>query len=157
MADEFLRRRLRDLEQLETTLEAFSKYLEPLKDKKTQKILLDKKTGLPKFALEIPSMDKFITAYLKMHERVMLLRGEATTRTEALKPAIGAGGDAPLNENLRPPSTISPRLSQQDARAMARAVLEGREPSLGGTPEAEVIDAPVEATENAADDSNDSP
>jgi hypothetical protein len=95
-------------------------------------------------------MDKFMTMYLKLHERVMLLRGEATTRTEQLR-GPSETAESPLNEHLRGRSEIAPKLSRQDARAMARAILQGREPALGGKADSDVIDAPLEDSENADD------
>jgi hypothetical protein len=149
MADEILRRRLKDLENFENKLTALDRFLEPLLDDKGE--IQTDDDGLPKYALKLPDMDKFIAMYLKLHERVMLLRGEATTRSEQLRPAEGAAeGEGPLNEHLRGRSTIAPKLSRQDARAMARAMLTGREPALGGGPEADtgVIDATPEGPEN---------
>ncbi len=154
MADDILRRRLEDLEKLERTLVGLEKYLEPLVDRKGEP-LIDKKTGLPKFALELGSMDKFMNSYLKLHERVMLLRGEATSRTEQLR-APDVGDDAPLNGALQGPSRLVPKISRQDARAAARAMLMQREPALGGTPEDDkaVIDAVAEDAEDANHDSD---
>ena len=144
MADEILRRRLIDLEKFEVKLDALDKFLEPMLDDDGE-IIIDDETKLPKYPLKLPDMDKFAAMYLKLHERVMLLRGEATTRSEQLSPVKG---DAPLNEHLRGQAMIAPKLSRQDARAMARQMLREREPALGGGPDTDVIDASGEDEDN---------
>lgn len=149
MGDEILRRRLRDLEKLERRIEVLDRFLEPLVDEHGELRLSD--DGLPTFGLKLPDMDKFVGMYLKLHERVMLLRGEATSRTEQTRIT---GDDSPLNEHLRDRSRIAPKITRMDARAMARAMLEDREPALGGSPGG-VIDAPSEDYENDDDGSDD--
>ncbi len=146
MADEFLRRRLADLEKFESRLEALDELLNPLRDPVTGIMLRDEKTHMPMFALELPSMDKFATMYLKLHERVLLLRGEATARTEQLLAKPETGDALALNEHLKEPAAIAPKFSKSDLRAMATQLLRAREPALGGTPETDpnIIDAPVE-------------
>ncbi len=133
VADDYLRRRLDDLEKFERQLETFDAFLQPLTNKDTGEILLDEETGLPRFPLEMPSMDKFAVMYMKLHERILLLRGEATTRTEQLGKAEDVDKST-LNQHLAEPTPIAPKLSRDDLRSMARRVLRAREPALGGSP-----------------------
>ncbi|MCZ6870587.1 MAG: hypothetical protein O7G84_13880, partial [Gammaproteobacteria bacterium] len=125
-------------------------------DQKTGTMIINEVTGLPKFALDMPSIDKFMGMYLKIHERVMLLRGEVTTRTEQLSDknnpdTVDSRG---LNEHLKQPAAIPPNFSKRDLRSMATQVLMGREPSLGGSLDEDIIDAPVE-DEDGNDDQHD--
>jgi len=114
--DRVLRARLDDMARFEQLLTSFDGYLMPLKDK-AGKVVINEATGLPAFALDMPSFDKFMVMYLKLHERVMLLRGEATQRTESTT-------TAPVDAHQRP--MLAPNISQADIHAMARTLLEQR-------------------------------
>jgi hypothetical protein len=114
--DRILRQRLDDMEKFETLINVFDGYLQPLKNDDGS-IKLNKETGLPVFALEMPPLDKFMTMYLKLHERVMLLRGEATKRTETVEASV-------VDAHKR--GRLAPQISSEDARAMARTLLEKR-------------------------------
>lgn len=124
MADQILRSRLRDLRFLEESLKVYEELLLPLRDEHGA-IRRNETTGAPVFAMDLPSLDKGITMYLKLHERVLVLRGDVTARTEQLKPIAEPGAEVE-----RAPRKIMPKMSREDARAMARGILQQREPAL---------------------------
>lgn len=119
-ADAYLARRVEELEWFQQKFNAWVPFLDPLVDPKTGAPLIDSTTGLPKFGLEMPSLDKFLTVMLKWHERVMLLRGDVTSREE--KVANSAMPAAVAEAQVRA-GTIAPNVSRDDARAMAHALV----------------------------------
>ena len=143
MADEMVIRRLDDLQRLERQMESLGKYLEPMLDDKGNPKL--GKNGLPVYPLDMPKMDRFIESYLKLHDRVLLLRGEATKRTEMITAGSSDGEDeeeSDLARTLRPSGPrMRPKLSRGDARALARQLVKQRAPKLS-----EVIDATADGS-----------
>jgi len=79
--------------------------------------------GLPVYAIPFRSMEKIIDAFLKLDERLMLKRGDATTRTESVD-----GGERP--SVLDPKTTIVNKPTKDEVQAMARALLLQRQPGL---------------------------
>lgn len=114
-ADEIYKRKVRDLDVIEEQLDLYRLFLQPLKDPRTGEELIDEKTGLPKLALELPRLDRFVTAYLKLHERGMLLRGDAIHRAEILNQQHVP---EPIKERAR-----GPKLERNEQRALVRQLL----------------------------------
>lgn len=154
MADTLLRSRLQDIGKFRGMLDVLVQYLEPLVDAKTGKMKLDPDTGLPLYPLKLPSMEKFMGMYLLLHERVMLLSGEATVRSEQLRPDAS---EPELNEHLRDRAAIRPKLARADVRAMARTLLRSRAEARAEAEAAQdkpAIDAAGEEADDAASDSD---
>lgn len=134
-ADKIFRARITEMGKLETMIEKYEQYLLPLKDPKTGKIKFDK-NGLPEFGLKLPTFDKFAEMYLKFHERLLLLRGEATNRSEQI-----GREQISVTAHTDDPASATPRLNRGEARAMARALLHERQKELAVLPEdTEAID-----------------
>lgn len=127
-ADKIFRTRLKEMAQLESMVEVYEQYLLPIRDKTTGELTLDD-NGLPKFALKLPSLDKFADMYLEVHKRLMLLRGEAITRSEQI------GRDKPVTAHIDDPASATPKLSRYETKALARALLHERQKELAVLPE----------------------
>jgi len=120
-ADRIFRQRLVEMGKLEELIEVYEPYLLPMKDPKTGEVLIDSDTNLPKFALKMPNLDKFAEMYLKIHERLMLLRGEAITRSES-----ASRDHPPVTAHTEDPVSAHPLLNRTEARVLAAALLEQR-------------------------------
>lgn len=91
--------------------------------------------GLPMYALPFKSMEGLVDAFLKLDERLMLKRGDATSRTEDLSAAKAGNRPSVLD-----PKTIITQVSKEERAAMAKALLLKRQPELLSQP---VIDVEV--------------
>ena len=118
--DKIFRQRLVEMSKLEQLIEVYEPYLLPMKDPKTGEVLIDDDTNLPKFALKMPNLDKFAEMYLKVHERLMLLRGEAISRSD------NANKTYPVTAHTEDPVSAHPLLNRSEARVLAAALLEQR-------------------------------
>lgn len=115
--DQLFQKRLEEMGKLEEFIAAYEPYLLPLRDKDTDEIIIDDKTNLPKFALDMPKLDKFAEMWLKVHERLLLLRGEAITRSEQV------GSERRITAHTVDPVSANVKLSRSDAREMAQLLL----------------------------------
>lgn len=113
-SDELYAKRLADLAEFTETAELLGGYLRPMRDKRGR-VIIDKSTGLPKLPLDMPRADQFIRAYLKLHERILLLRGEVIHRAEVLN-----AGHEPLPQKER---ARGPKLSRAETRDLVRQLL----------------------------------
>lgn len=132
-SDKIFRARLKEMAKLERMVETYEAFLLPLVDKKTGRVKIDDKTGLPEFGLKLPSIDKFAEMYLKVHERLMLLRGEAINRSEQIN------REGRVTAHMEDPVSATPKLSRDEARAMARALLHERQKELALPAEPEIV------------------
>ncbi len=136
-ADKIFRARLTEMGKLETLIEKYEQYLLPLVDPKTGKLQIDD-NGLPKFGLKLPTLDKFAEMYLKIHERLLLLRGDVTNRSEQI-----GKGQIPVTAHTDDPASVAPKLNRSEARAMARALLHERQKELASPEVTGVVEEPV--------------
>lgn len=140
--DKLVEQRFRELDELSEDMRLLHEWVTPLRDKDgnvrrhTSMIEeVDVKTGtfsrrpnpydgLPMYALPFESMEKLIGAFLKLDERLMLKRGDATTRTETTE-AGSLGRPSVLD-----PQTLITKPTRDEVQAMARALLFKRQPEL---------------------------
>jgi hypothetical protein len=118
--------RFREIEELTEVRAHLAGYLRPLR--KDGKIVLDAKTSLPKFALKLPSFDRFMRMFLDLDSQLMQKRGEATNRAdESLRQKRDQAGETvdPAVENLP--------LHKEDVRALGRVLLRMHQPGLEET------------------------
>lgn len=125
-ADELYAQRLHDLDELTELYAALGAFLRPLRDAKG-KIVIDAATNLPVMPLEMPRADQFLRAYLKLHERLLLLRGEVTSRGETLN-----AEHVPLPPDKTSQGERGPRLSRGETRALVRKMIEQAQGGAGG-------------------------
>lgn len=131
LQDEILRVRLEELAEMsEKSRPYMMEYMQPLRDEEDNVLRHPMRlrsgephphAGLPVFPLEMPSIDKFIRAFLQLDERIMLKRGEAVTRTES----IGDGRSKTSVTALDPVGSLM-NLSPEEARSMAKSLLKQR-------------------------------
>jgi hypothetical protein len=115
--------RFREIEELTQVRTHLAGYLRPLQ--KNGKILLDAKTGLPRFALKLPPFHQFVRMFLELDSQLMQKRGEATTRAdESLKQKQDRAG-----ETVDPAAANAP-LNKEDVRALSRVLLRMHQPGL---------------------------
>jgi hypothetical protein len=88
--------------------------------------------GLPRFALELPTFDKYVGAMVKLGQQLALLRGEATSRTESVK----VGDDTHVIST--DPVGSKQSFSQEELRAIARLMVRARQPELADQPEIDI-------------------
>jgi hypothetical protein len=119
-ADKVFRQRLVEMSKLEELIDVYEPYLLPMRDPKTDEVIIDKETNLPKFALKMPNLDKFAEMYLKIHERLMLLRGEAINRSDSVDK------DRRVTAHTEDPVSSSVSINRSEARILAAALLEDR-------------------------------
>lgn len=145
--DDYLKERRREYEFLRDLQDTYSELLLPLRDKDGN-IKRDDVTGVPEFAMKLPKMDQFIKSYLLLHERVMLMRGEATSRsaTESefdpdKKPSVHVAD--PLEQQIE--------LSPYESRALSRAFLHMRQPELAALEDEDTNVVPIKALKGVID------
>jgi hypothetical protein len=132
MQDKILKDRVTEMKKLSALSEIYEEMLLPLRDDDGN-VKRDAETGLPQFGLKLPSMDKFARMWLALHERLMLMRGEAIGRTEtSIEP-----GEGKITA-LAGPGGPKVKLSRTEVQAMARTLLRERQPEL-----AQDIDSPL--------------
>lgn len=129
--------KLMQLEKLTNVYEYAIEWLGPVIDRKTGEIKRypdDHETfgGLPRFALEMPSIEKYMVAMMKFQQQLMLLRGEATSRTENL----AAGTDGSISST--DPVGASQSFTKDELRAIARMMVRRRQPELIDQPEIDI-------------------
>jgi len=120
--EKMIQRKLAEIDELTEIREYYSEYMKPLRNK--DGTVKRGEDGLPEYGLKMPSMDRWIRAFLEVDERLMTKRGEATVRTETQTPEMQAR-IAALD-----PVTATARLTPEDLRAMSREILRRRQPDL---------------------------
>jgi hypothetical protein len=116
--DRLFTQRLDDIGRVEKMLEATEKLLLPKTDKDGN-VLLDEE-GMPEFHLELPPLDRMAKTWLSLHERLMLLRGEAVPE----KPPDAA---TKPSEHVRDPVSDTVNLSRDEVRYLARELVRIRQ------------------------------
>lgn len=148
MKDQLLRARLKEIESRTEERDAMSEYLRPLRDPDTGAIRRHPQTylhrikeedgsvrteerdhplaGLPVLPLEMPRFDQFVTAFVKFDQHLMVMRGDATSRTES----ITRTADGPSYQEDLLTSAAGVQVDDDDIDAMARELLLRRQPEL---------------------------
>ena len=124
--DRLFTQRLDEIGRVEKLLEATEQLLRPKVDKDGN-VLLDT-DGIPQFHLKLPSLDRMVKAWLGMHERLMLLRGEAI-------PEKSAGETDKPSEHVRDPVSDTVNLSRDEVRYLARQLVRIRQEETSDEPE----------------------
>lgn len=122
LSDRLLQERIAELKTMREIRGAITEVLMPLRDQKTGEILRNPETGLPKFALELPTYDRVVKAFLELDLRIGLRTGDVTDRVEA----VGAGERSLLDD----PVAQNVKLTTEEARLMARRLLLARHAHL---------------------------
>lgn len=127
--------KLAQLGKLTHVYEHAIEYLAPIVDADTGEVKRyapDHPTlaNLPMLPLEMPSYDKYVGAMVKLGQQLVLLRGEATSRTESV-PTDG-------QHVTKDPVGASQTLSQDELRAIARLLVRRRQPELADQPEIDI-------------------
>lgn len=133
-AEQIANQRIAEIEAMESAREHMMRYLFPLTDKfggikyhpeESGDGEENPLAGLPVYGLRMPSIDRFISAFVALDKQIMLKRGEVIERTanSSKMPDVDAheGDDA---------ST----LSKEDLRAMAKVLVRMRQPELAEQP-----------------------
>lgn len=122
-------RRLQEIDELTEVRDYMSEYLVPLKDENGQvrRHADGDLKGLPMYGLKMPSLDRFMKAFIELDKELMLKRGEATSRTDN----IGEDGEPVLPRvNALDPVAQRLNLSREDMHMLAKALLHRRQPEL---------------------------
>lgn len=139
LSDKILDQKIQQLGELHEVKDAVAEYLKPLRDPKTNKILKDEKTGLPKFAVDLPPYDRLVKAFLELDNRIALRTGEATERID-----VDVNEAKNQNEGRRLLSQDEAsnlmRITPEEAQQMARQIVMSRSEHL----QDDVIDAEFE-------------
>lgn len=143
--DHLLQQRFKEIDGLEEDLKYLHEWVTPLRDqyghvkrypltqqvgdprKGTMRIEPHPFAGLPMYALPFKSMEKVVDAFLKMDERLMLKRGDATSRTESHATSTEGGAGRP---SVLDPKMMLTQVSKEERAAMAHALLLHRQPEL---------------------------
>ena len=129
LQDEFAKQKIEDLAVMHTAKASLTEYLMPLKERDgtvRRWPIGHKYEGLPMYPLEFGRFDRFIEAYLKLDERMMLKRGEAIQSTQQELQNMESDTAAPEQDKLAPARAFAKQYDPQELRAMARAGLEMR-------------------------------
>lgn len=119
LADKILDKKLEELNEMQIVRDALVETLMPLRDE-DGKVIRDKKTGMPKFAIELPPYDKLMKAFLDLDLRIGLRTGEATSRIDTTGGSLGTPD----------PVASLVKLSKPEAEMLARNLLEARNKQL---------------------------
>ena len=84
------------------------------------------------YALPFTAMDKLVSTFLKLDERLMLKRGDATSRTES---HTETHNNEQGRASVLDPKQILTQVSKDERAAMAKALLMQRQPELLKQPE----------------------
>lgn len=143
--DRLMEQKFREMDELEEDLKYMREWVTPLRDQygNVRRYPLQRKVGdpkkgtfrtemhpfagLPMYALEFKSMDKLISAFLKIDERLMLKRGDATTRSET-------SDTSPTRPSVLDSEKMLTTVSKEEREAMAKALLFQRQPELQSQP-----------------------
>lgn len=141
--DRLLDQRIKEVEDLHTIKSAVGEYLNPLIDDDGE-VIRNEETGLPKFGVEMPSLDKLVKVYLDLDLRIALKTGDVTNRTETV---TANGEEGPRGRLLNSGDPVSNLMNIQphEAKALARKLLLDRNARL----DEDIID--MEETDAAAD------
>lgn len=118
--DRALRQRIEDIERVSNLVNSFERFLHPLVDDDGKPLFDD--NGLPKLGLKLPPLDRMISAWLDLQERLMELRGQA------LQQPVPAAGEKPAlpSEHTRDSVASGVSLSREDVRYLARSFVRMR-------------------------------
>lgn len=116
--DRLFTQRLDDIGRVEKMLEATEKLLLPKTDKDGNVLVDD--DGIPEFHLKLPTLDRMAKTWLGLHERLMLLRGEAI-------PEKRIDPDSKPSEHVRDPVSDTVNLSRDEVRYLARQLVRIRQ------------------------------
>jgi len=122
--------RIKEIDRMTIAVDAISEYAMPLLDE-DGKVVRHKDgvfQGLPKFALPMPDFDKVVTMLTKLQEKLLLLRGEATSRSETTTTGVDKDGK-PIGGSL---DSMKGKVnfSVDEIRAMSKLMLVSRQPEL---------------------------
>lgn len=143
--DRLMEQKFREMDELEEDLKYMREWVTPLRDqygnvrryplhrkvgdpkKGTFRTEMHPFAGLPMYALEFKSMDKLISAFLKIDERLMLKRGDATSRSES-------SDTSPTRPSVLDSEKMLTTVTKEEREAMAKALLFQRQPELQSQP-----------------------
>lgn len=151
--DQLLAAKLREIKQRTEERDAMSEWLRPRRDSETEEILRYPETrvelravydeegeiadhvevevphpyaGLPVLNFEPGSFSQFVNAFVKFDQHLMMMRGEATSRTEQ----ITRSSESERVSDLVDPIATTLHISEDDIHAMSRLLLRQRQPEL---------------------------
>ncbi len=128
--------KLAQLDELTGVYTVMMEWLRPLRDEtgEVKRYPVDHEAfpNLPRFALEMPSIEKYAASMLKMQQQLMLLRGEATSRNET----VGGQGDGSISSF--DPVGAAQSFSTAELRSIARLLVRNRQPELLDQPEIDI-------------------
>ncbi len=136
LREEMTKERIDELRVMRQSRAWLTEYLFPMKDKSAPDGVRrhppgHKFEGLPIFPLDLGNMPKFIEAYLKLDERMMLKRGEANMRIASEAEDIAAEDPESKVPSAHVELAKRVNFAPDEVRAMAKAYLLQRETSLG--------------------------
>ena len=135
-AEQIAIQRVSEIEAMESARENMSRYLFPLTSRggaiKLHPEFLENGdanplAGLPMYGLRMPSLDRFVAAFIALDKHIMLKRGEAIERSAGVSDRLP---DVNAHESGGVGS-----MSPEDLRAMARVLVRRRQPELNDQPE----------------------
>jgi len=135
-AEQIANQRVSEIEAMESARDNMARYLFPLTSrggaiKLHPEFLEDNEpnplAGLPMYGLRMPSLDRFVAAFIALDKQIMLKRGEAIERS--------AGANERLPDVDAHESGGVSAMSSEDLRAMARVLVRRRQPELNDQPE----------------------
>lgn len=151
--DHLLEQRFKEIDHISDDLKYLHEWVTPLRDKfgNVRRYPLTQETGdprkgtyqveahpfagLPMYALPFTSMDKLVATFLKLDERLMLKRGDATSRTESHTETHSNGQG---RVSVLDPKQVLQQVTKEERSAMAKALLMHRQPELLKQPEIDI-------------------
>lgn len=178
MRDQLLRQRLEEVRKRTEERDAMAAYLRPRRDPDTDEILYHPHTvtetyvdddgeertttrphplaGLPILPLEVPRLDQFVNAFVKFDQHLMVMRGEASSRTEQItRGPEDAAGRGRVSGDLVDPVAAGMHIDDEDIQHMARELLRRRQPELAIDVDWEEVDDSPSAAQRLFEEDGD--